>query len=142
MKNDFLFVVAAVMVFASPSTAMQFKCKGNMSQFEIIDGYYRGEASDIVTVNTSSVYSIFSSDGTGRLDLERKHKPFRTGIFEDYPIQFAKRQSDDLGVTNTTLGIPLGTFGRSHKPFKAALRVTGLRQKAIEHIFECETLAY
>ena len=132
---SFLFVTAV-------AQARSFKCIGEESKFETIEGQYLGEGVDAVVLSTSSIYSIFSKNGDDSLQLNRTQNAKKSGKFSDYPIQFVARQKDDLGSSTTTFAIPLGVFGGSTgKKFNALLAVTGYSEK-IEHQFYCELVGY
>jgi hypothetical protein len=99
-----------------------FQCTGPKSRFELVKGYYQGESSNIVSLNTSSTYDIYSNDGSNRLSLVDDDLNFRLKALEEFPIQFKARQRDDLGSRTTIFAIPVGAFGgRVGKPFIAKL---------------------
>lgn len=134
------FVVLASMLLGLVSFQAQagvaFKCQGHKSRFEVIQGFYNGEAADSVSLKTSSVYGIskLGQDTPGNaLELKRTNSGKK---YSEYPIKFSWKLKDpDLGVLTSIFAIPLGVFGGGvGKSFKALLNTGD------EFILDCETV--
>jgi hypothetical protein len=120
-------LVATLMICFTSFSAMasnSFECKGEKSERTLVKGYYLGEETDAISLETNQVYNIFSSKGDATLNLMRDNVGLRTRMYENLPLQFVARQRDDLGRSTTRFAIPLGVFGGSvGKKFQAILRV-------------------
>jgi hypothetical protein len=147
LKTVFAAALACFTLYGAESSAQAaFKCEGEKSRFEFVEGYYLGEGSDMVMLKLSAVYGISNygvdeQPGQNPNALYLKRTPFgkgvKSGVFKTsgLAIQFsAVRKDSFLGNSKLVFGIPMGVFGAGvGKHFEAAFK-SGTETNA----FQCE----
>lgn len=122
----FLWVMLVFVIGQSAFASVPFRCEGNKSRLEDIQGRYDDENNDSTTLRSSSLYGIYNKGDYGSpLTLKLDYKKRKKGALRDHPIQFVAEQSDDLGATTTIFAIQQGIFSKYNRnvgrKFKALL---------------------
>lgn len=131
-----IFSLLLVAAFAQESQAgVAFKCIGDKSRYETIEGFYGGEHSEKLMLNRSQVYSVINKLEKGYLTLSRLRVGSKVGILKNFPLQYSVTQRDDLGSLTTRFSIQLGVFGGSiGQRFQAVLSTNRT------YVLDCEVV--
>lgn len=135
MKALTVFFILALSLNTYAGVA--FKCKSELSQFEVVQGYYNGEADDSIDLKNNTVFGIANFEGGKTLNLARLSKNRSKGLLKDLDVQFESKQIDDGTTYITVFAMPMGIFGGNiGKQFDAALA-----DKYDQHALQCEIVS-
>lgn len=151
MSSKIILTLAIAILSLDAFAGVAFKCQGELSRFEVIQGFYNGEGSDLVDLRHSTVYGISNygveSDSGHRLNALRLSKvrfgkEIKSGVYSELQLQYsAVRKDSDLGNSKLTFAMPTGVFGAGvGRAFSAVYSEDNRRSQSLSklHKLTCE----